>query len=125
MISRLEEVTDLSVYERLMRLNYLAPVHLTWQALPHLRRTRGLVVVMASLQSFLAIPTRTGYAATKHAVLGFFESLRLELRGSGVDVTLVAPDWVATEAHERALGPDGRPFGRSLLGQPGDGRRSQ
>ena len=115
MIARLDEVTDLSVYERLTRLNYLAAVHLTWHALPHLRKTQGLVVAMASLQSFLAIPTRTGYAATKHAMLGFFESLRLELHGSGVGVTIVAPDWVATAAHERALGPDGRPFGRSLL----------
>ena len=115
MIARLDEVTDVSLYDRLTRLNYLSAVHLTWHALPHLERTSGLIVVMASLQSFLALPTRTGYTAAKHAVFGFFEALRLELRGTGVDVTIVAPDWVATEAHHRALGPDGRPFGRSLL----------
>ena len=71
---------------------------------------------MASLQSFLAIPTRTGYAATKHAMLGFFESLRLELQRIG---RRTSRSWLPTgwprQAHERALGPDGRPFGRSLL----------
>ena len=115
MIARLDEVTDLSIYERLTQLNFLSAVHLTWHALPHLKRSAGLVVAMASLQSFLALPTRTGYTATKHALLGFFEALRLELRGTGVDVTIVAPDWVDTQAHHRALGPDGRPFGKSQL----------
>jgi short-subunit dehydrogenase len=115
MIARLDEVTDLSIYDRLTKLNLLSAIHLTWHALPHLKRSGGLVVAMASLQSFLALPTRTGYTATKHALFGFFEALRLELRGTGVDVTIVAPDWVDTQAHLRALGPDGRPFGKSLL----------
>jgi len=57
------------------------------------------------------VPERSGYAASKHALVGFFESLRIELAGSGVDVTIVAPDFVVSEIHRRAIGPDGRPLG--------------
>ena len=59
------------------------------------------------------MPTRSGYAASKHAMVGFFDSLRIELAGSGVSVTSVYPDFVATETHQRAFGPDGKPLGES------------
>jgi short-subunit dehydrogenase len=61
------------------------------------------------------VPERTGYAASKHAMVGFFESLRIELAGSGVDITIVAPDFVVTELHRRAIGPDGAPLGASPM----------
>jgi short-subunit dehydrogenase len=115
MWSRFDEVQDLEIYERLIRVNYLACVWLTHRALPHLVRSRGLIAVIASVAGLTGVPTRTGYAASKHAVIGFFESLRIELRGSGVGVTIVAPDFVRSEIHRRALGPDGRPLGRSPL----------
>jgi short-subunit dehydrogenase len=51
---------------------------------------------------------RTAYAASKHAQVGFFDSLRIELRGSGVDVTVVCPYWVQSEIRRRSAGPDGR-----------------
>jgi len=60
-------------------------------------------------------PTRTGYAASKHALHGFFDSLRIELAGTGVTVTIVCPDFVVSEIHARALGPDGRPLGESPM----------
>lgn len=110
-----EELRDLSVYERLMRVNYLSCVWLTHAALPHLRRSRGRLVVMASVAGLTGVPTRTGYAASKHAVFGFFDSLRIELRGSGVTVTLVAPDFVVSEIHRRSIGPDGRALGASPM----------
>jgi short-subunit dehydrogenase len=115
MIARFDELTDLAVYERLMRVNYLGPVHLTHAALSALKRSRGLIVAVASLAGLTGVPTRTGYAASKHALIGFFDSLRVELLGSGVDVTVVAPDFVASEIHKRAIGPDGRPLGRSPM----------
>ena len=49
---------------------------------------------MASLAGLTGVPTRTGYAASKHAVIGFYDSLRIELADSGVDVTVIAPDFV-------------------------------
>jgi short-subunit dehydrogenase len=115
MWSRLDELQDLSVYETLMRINYLGCVYLTHAALPHLKRSRGRIVVVASLAGLTGVPTRTGYAASKHAVVGFFESLRIELAGTGVSVTLIAPDFVVSEIHRRSLGPDGRPLGASPL----------
>jgi short-subunit dehydrogenase len=72
-------------------------------------------VVVSSLAGLTGVPTRTGYAASKHALHGFFDSLRVELRGSGVSVTLVCPDFVLSEIHRRALGPDGRPLGTSPM----------
>jgi short-subunit dehydrogenase len=115
MIARFEDVKDLSVFEHLMRVNYLGCVYPTHHALPHLRTSRGLVVAMASLAGLAGVPTRTGYAASKHAVIGFFDSLRAELHGSGVGVTIVCPDFVVSEIHKRATGPDGQPLGSTPM----------
>jgi short-subunit dehydrogenase len=90
-------------------------VYPTFYALPHLKASRGQIVAVASLAGLTGVPTRTGYAASKHALFGFFDSLRIELRGTGVDVTMVAPDFVVSEIHRRALGPDGRPVGRTPM----------
>ncbi|RYE83618.1 MAG: SDR family oxidoreductase [Myxococcales bacterium] len=109
MWARFDEITDLSLFERLMKVNYLGAVYLTHHALPHLRHSRGLLVAVSSLTGKTGVPTRTGYAASKHAMQGFFDSLRVELRGSGVDVQVVSPGFVATDIRAHALGPDGRP----------------
>jgi short-subunit dehydrogenase len=111
MWTRLDEIRDLSIFERLMRLNYLGSVYPTFHALPHLQQSRGRIVAVASMAGLIGVPTRTGYAAAKHAVVGFFDSLRVELLDSGVTVTLICPDFVVSEIHKRALGPDGRPLG--------------
>jgi short-subunit dehydrogenase len=108
-----EEVTDLSVFERIMRINYLGSVWCTWHALPHVKKTRGRLVAVASLTGKTGVPTRSGYAASKHAMVGFFDTLRIELAGSGVSVTVTCPDFVATEIRERAFGADGKPLGTS------------
>lgn len=115
MLARFDELSDLSIYERLMRVNYLGCVFLTHAALPALKRSRGRIAVVASLAGLTGVPTRTGYAASKHAVMGFFDSLRIELRDSGVSVTIAAPDFVVSEIHRRAIGPDGQPLGVSPM----------
>ncbi len=115
MLARFDEVSDLSVYDRLMKVNYLGCVYPTYHALPHLKKSRGQIVVMASLAGLTGVPTRTGYAATKHAVFGFFDSLRIELEGTGVAVTIVAPYFVLSEIHRRAAGPDGKPLGTTPM----------
>ena len=115
MWARFDAVTDFSVYERLLAVNYLGAVHMTAAALPHLKRARGLIVAVASIAGLTGVPERTGYAASKHAMVGFFESLRIELEDSGVDVTIVAPDFVVSEIHRRATGADGRPLGHTPM----------
>jgi short-subunit dehydrogenase len=108
-----DQVTDLSIFEKLMRINYLGSVWCTWHALPYLKKSRGRIVAVASLTGKTGVPTRSGYAASKHAMVGFFDTLRIELAGSGVTVTVTCPDFVATEIRERAFGPDGSPLGVS------------
>jgi short-subunit dehydrogenase len=117
MWSRFDALADLEVFERLLEVNYLAPVRLTSLALPHLKASRGLVVAVASLAGITGVPERTAYAGSKHALVGFCDSLRIELAGSGVDVCVVAPDFVLTETHKRAIGPDGQPLGESPMQQ--------
>ena len=65
------------------------------------------------------MPTRTAYAASKHAMQGFFDSLRIELLGTGVDVLVVSPGFVRTGIRERVLGGDGKPTGRSPRDEDG------
>ena len=108
MLARFEDVTDLSQYERLMRVNYLGSVYPTFHALPHLKRSRGQIVAISSLAGLCGVPYRTAYAATKHAQMGFFDSLRIELRDSGVSVSVIAPYFVQSEIRKRSPGPDGR-----------------
>jgi short-subunit dehydrogenase len=102
MRARFDEVTDLDVFEKLMRVNYLGAVHCTYHALPHLKSSRGLIVAVSSVGGLVGVPTRSGYAASKHAMQGFFDSLRIELMGTGVDVLVVSPGPVATGMHGRA-----------------------
>lgn len=115
MWSRLDELEDPELLERLTRTNYLGAAWTAWRALPALTRARGRIVAVASLAGLVGVPTRTGYAASKHAMIGFFDSLRIELAGSGVSVTIVAPDFVRSEIHRRAIGPDGTPLGASPM----------
>jgi short-subunit dehydrogenase len=110
MWARFEDIADLAPLARLMQVNYMGSVYCTRYALPYLRQAAGLVVGISSLAGRTGVPTRTGYAASKHAMTGFFDSLRIELAGSGVDVTMVYPGFVATGIRENATGPDGRPI---------------
>jgi short-subunit dehydrogenase len=115
MWSRFDEISDLGVFARLLAVNYLGAVYTTAAALPHLKASRGLIVAVASIAGLTGVPERTAYAASKHAMVGFFESLRIELAGSGVDVSIVAPDFVVSEIHRRAIGPDGAPLGQTPM----------
>ncbi|HEY5807533.1 MAG TPA: SDR family oxidoreductase [Povalibacter sp.] len=117
MWSRFDALEDLGIFQRLMDVNYHAPVRLTSLALPHLKKSRGLLVAVASLAGLTGVPERSGYAASKHALIGFFESLRIELTGSGVGVSVIAPDFVVSEIHKRAIGADGKPLGASPMMQ--------
>ena len=115
MWARFDALADLAPLERLLAVNYLGAARVTAAALPYLKNSRGLIVAVASIAGLTGVPERTGYAASKHAMVGFFESLRIELRDSRVDVTIVAPDFVVSELHKGALGADGRPLGASPM----------
>lgn len=102
------EATATAVLRRVMEVNLFGAIHLTRPALPALRQSRGLIVAISSVAGFTPLIARTGYAASKHAVHGFFESLRTEVAADGIDVMLVCPSFIATGIDRNALGPDGR-----------------
>ncbi len=113
MWARFEELQHLDVMQQLMWVNYLGSVYCTSYALPYLRQTRGRLAAISSLAGKTGVPAHSGYVASKHALTGFFDTLRIELQGSGVSVTVIFPGFVATGIHERNIGPDGRLLGQS------------
>jgi short-subunit dehydrogenase len=108
MWAKFADIADVSILARIMQVNYMGAVYCTHFALPHLRRSRGRLVGIASLTGLVGVPTRTGYAASKHAMRGFFDSLRIELADEGVTVTMIYPGFVATGIRENATGADGQ-----------------
>ncbi len=100
--------TSFEVDQRLMTVNYFGPVVLTKSLLPRMRERRsGQFVVVTSLTGLIGTALRSGYAASKHALHGFFDSLRAEVQGDGIAVTLVCPGFVHTDVSRNALTGDG------------------
>jgi short-subunit dehydrogenase len=97
--------------ERLVALNLLAPIRLARALLPGMvERRRGAIVNVSSIAGHVGVPEEAVYAATKAALVGLSESLRSELRGSGVKVSLVSPGVIETPFFERR----GRPYDRAF-----------
>ncbi|MGE5638752.1 MAG: SDR family oxidoreductase [Clostridia bacterium] len=115
----LHEVEDLGWYEDMMRVNFFGTLWCTRYALPHLKARRGLVVGVSSLAGKHGIPGRTAYSPSKFAQAGFLEALRIELLGSGVDVTVAYPGVVATDIRINGYGASGQPAGTSGLDEAG------
>jgi short-subunit dehydrogenase len=103
--------SDVDVIRRVLEVNFFGAVHCTLAALPSLLERRGRIVVLSSVAGFAPLATRAGYAASKHALHGFFESLRAEHRQDGLGVTLVCPSFVRTAIGAHALGPHGEQTG--------------
>jgi len=101
--------TTPAVLARVMDVNFHGAVNCTLAALPSLRARRGSIVVMSSVAGFAPLYMRSAYAASKHALHGWFETLRAELAPSGVAVTMVCPSFVKTGIDGRALAGDGGP----------------
>lgn len=109
-----EEVKHVEQFKQVLEVNLLGSMYCTKFALPFLKKNHGRVVAISSVASLTGVPSHAVYSASKHAMNGFFESLRIELMGTGVSVTIVAPDFVQSEIHARSLGADGKPIGRHL-----------
>lgn len=103
--------TDVDVLRRVVDVNFFGAVHCTKAALPSLLRNRGHVAAISSVAGFAPLANRAGYVASKHAVQGFFETLRAEHAADGLRVSLVCPSFVRTGIGTRALGADGRAAG--------------
>jgi len=102
--------TLLSVDRQVMEVDYFGTVALTKYLLPYfLKRKTGHFVTVSSVMGKMGTPYRSGYAAAKHALHGFFDSLRAELwkESKNIHVTLVCPGWIKTEITMNALTGDG------------------
>jgi short-subunit dehydrogenase len=87
-----------AVVKRTMDVNFMGAVYPVDAALQSLRRTNGIVVAVSSVQGLIPFPYSSGYSASKHAMQGYFDCLRLELKGA-VDILVVSPGPVATKIH--------------------------
>lgn len=105
--------TTLEVDRKLMEVDYFGTVALSKFLLPHfVKRKAGHFVVVSSVMGKFGTPYRSGYAAAKHALHGFFDSLRAEVWRSNIDVTLVCPGWVKTNITYHAMSGDGSPLNK-------------
>jgi short-subunit dehydrogenase len=115
MATRFDELEDLTIFEKVMQVNFLGSVYCTFYALPYLKKTQGRLVGVCSQRGLFPSAMADGYGPSKHAMVGFFDSLRIELDGSGVSVTMIYPEWVSTGITSRALRRDGTPTGEISL----------
>ena len=112
--------TEIGVYRRVMEVNFFGSLHCTKAAINSLIKRQGVIIVIESLAGVSPLLGRTGYCASKHALHGFFTSLRSEIRDSGVHIMLVCPGFVETNLQTRALGGDGQvtTHPQSVVGKP-------
>lgn len=105
--------SEMETYRRLMEINYFGAVGLTKQVLPHMvERKSGHIIVTSSVAGKIGTKFRSGYAASKHAVQGFFNSLRQEMYEHNVAVTLLCPGFIKTNISKNALTGDGSKFNK-------------
>ena len=104
----------LEVERAMMEVDYFGPVALTKAVLPAMRTQRsGRIVVVSSVMGYVGTPGRSTYAAAKHALHGYFDSLRAEVWREGIGVTLVCPGYVKTAISDNAVGPRGEKHGQT------------
>ena len=100
--------TLVAVDKKIMEVNYTGTVGLTKAVLPYLlEKKQGQIVVTTSIVGLIGTPLRSSYAASKHALHGFFDSLRAEVYDHNIDITLICPGFVSTSISMNALTGDG------------------
>ncbi|MFV0267590.1 MAG: SDR family oxidoreductase [Draconibacterium sp.] len=107
------EDVELDVLHRLMNVNYWGTVYCTKYALPHILKQKGSIVGVISTGGYIGLPGRTGYSASKFAVRGFLDTVRIEYLRSGLHVLVAAPGFTASEIRKTALVSDGREQGET------------
>ena len=100
--TRFEKFQNLNRFHEVMEVNYFGTLNCTFHAWKHLKHSTGMVVAVSSVCGKVGVPTRTGYCASKFAIHGFLESLRLESQGEGVHILLACPGYVKTDIRKLA-----------------------
>jgi len=107
------EELDLSVIKKLMDTNFWGTVYCTKFALPWLLKSKGTVVAISSIAGFVPLPGRTGYSASKYAIHGFLNTLRVENIKKGLHVLIAAPGFTASNIRKTALVANGSQQGET------------
>lgn len=100
---------DLQTLHTLMDVNFWGTVYCTKFALPEITKNKGTIAGISSIAGFRGLPGRTGYSASKFAVHGFLEALRIELLDEGVNVMWVCPGFTSSNIRNVALDKDAKP----------------
>ncbi|KAG8432856.1 hypothetical protein GDO86_017204 [Hymenochirus boettgeri] len=104
--------TKISVDKMIMDTNYFGPVALTKALIPSMiKKRRGHVVVISSVQGKISIPFRSAYSASKHATQAFFDCLRAEMASYEIEVTVISPGYIKTNLSLNAVTGDGSNYG--------------
>lgn len=112
--------TPLTVDRKLMEINYFSGVILTKKLLPSMiENGSGHIIATSSISGLFGFPLRSAYAASKHSLHGFYESVWTELYNKGIKTTIICPGRVRTNISLHALGKDGKPHGKMDPGQSG------
>jgi short-subunit dehydrogenase len=106
---------DLKVIRQLMDVNFWGAVYCTKYALPYILRQKGSVVGVSSIAGFKGLPARTGYSASKFALQGFLDTLRVENLKNNLHVMIVAPGFTTSNIRRTALNEKGQQQGDSPL----------
>ena len=110
--------TSFSVDRKIMEVNFFGQVALTKSLLPHMiKQGGGQIAVMSSLTGKFGFPMRSAYAASKHALHGFFETVGMELKQKNIRVTMVCPGRIQTQISVNAVTKDGSKHGKMDQGQ--------
>jgi short-subunit dehydrogenase len=107
------EELDLEVMKRVMDINFYGVVYATKYCLPQIIQNKGSVVGISSIAGFRGLPGRTGYSASKFALNGYLEALRVEFLDRGVHVLTACPGFTESNIRKRALTKDGKSQGES------------
>ena len=107
------EEVEIEVIKKVMDVNFWGAVYMTKYALPYLLKTKGSVVGVSSIAGFKGLPARTGYSASKFALQGFLEVLRIENLKKGLHVLIAAPGFTSSNIRNTALAADGTQQGES------------
>ena len=102
-------------FEKVIRVNFLGAVSLIQHALASLIQSQGIIIGISSINGRRATPARTAYAASKYAMEGFLESLRMELTADGVRVMVVCPGFTKSNMRGSSIMPNGNEQGESKL----------
>ncbi len=104
---------DLDVLQRVMNVNFWGTVYATRYALPHIQKSKGTIVGISSIAGFHGLPGRTAYSASKAAMMGFLESVRIENMQKGVQVLILSAGFTASNIRKSALTKNGDPQGET------------